>query len=188
MNRFTAAVLSGFLLGSLIDAGSGSSQPFAVQARTNAIVTSFNKSKRAVREKYGVRVEKYKEVRSEPVIKENARDYSGFYEVPDMGFSLEVRVDANGNVTGNGSEPVDVDAGVMRRFSLRDARIQGALLTASKVYASGGTAPFEGAFISRTSFDSPTDRGVTTFGMGVIGAAVRFGGVTVDRLFYQRKQ
>jgi len=81
-----------------------------------------------------------------------------------------------------------VDAAVRRRFTLRNARIEGALLTATKVYASGPTEPFESVFINRTSFDSPRDRGVTTFGLGVIGRSkVVADGVSVDRFFYEKK-
>ena len=191
MNRFIKVAMTALFSPGLIS-GSASSQQTpsgqsAVQTRTRAIVASFNKSKHAVKEKHGVRVEKYKEIRSEPVVKENTRDYVGSYEVPDFGFSLELRVDSKGNVAATGYEPVDADAAVMRRFTLRNARIEGALFTATKVYQGGATEPFEGVFINRASFDSPTDRGVTTFGLGVVGKAVTVHGVTVDRLFYQRK-
>ena len=189
MNRFIV-VLTGFLACGLIDGRSAFSQQTsrsqsAAQSRTQAIVASFNKSKRAVKTRRGVRVEKYEVVRSEPVFEENARDYSGSYQVPDLGFSLELQVDDKGNVAATGYEAVDV---VMRKFTLRAARIDGALLTATKIYEGGATAPFEGVFINRTSFDSPRDSGVTTFGLGVIGSAVTVGGVTVDKFFYQRTQ
>jgi len=183
---FAAATVIG-----LIDAESvfaQTRQP-TVQARTQAIVASFNKSKRGVKEKYGVRVDKYKEVRSEPAIKANVRDYAGAYEVQGLGFSLDLRVDTNGNIAASGYEPVDADATVMRRFTLRNARIDGALFTATKVYASGAAEPFEGVFINRTSFESPSDRGVTTFGLGVIGPSMRVvGGVYIDRFFFERKR
>jgi hypothetical protein len=189
MNRFTAVGLTGFLALGLSDAGSALAQGSSVQSRTQAIVASFNKSKHAVKEKYGVRVEKYKEIRSEPVIKANLRDYTGSYEAQGMGLSLDLRVDANGNVAATGYEQVNMDAAVWRGFTLRDARIEGALLTATKAYANGGTEPFEGVFINRTSFDSPKDKGVTTFGLGVIGTSRQIvGGVYVDRFFYERKR
>ena len=189
MNRFIKVALTALLPLGLIS-GSASSQQApssqsAVQTRTRAIVAFFNKSKHAVKQRYGVRVEKYKEIRSEPIIKANVRDYSGSYEVPDLGFSLDLRVDAKGNVAATGYEPVEADAAVMRKFTLRNARIEGALLTAAKGYENGATEPFEGVFINRTSYESPTDRGVTTFGLGVVGSVVRVGDVTVDRLFYQ---
>src|SRR5688572_15055929 len=194
MNRSVEVVLTGLVAFTLIDVSSAMPQQparsqSAAQARTRAIVASFNKSKRGVKEKYGIRVEKYKEVRSEPAIKANVRDYAGAYEVQGMGFTLDLRVDTNGNIAASGYEPVDADATVMRRFTLRNARIDGALFTATKVYASGAAEPFEGVFINRTSFESPSDRGVTTFGLGVIGPSMRVvGGVYIDRFFFERKR
>ena len=159
----------------------------ATQTRTSAIVASFNKSKHVVKERRGVRREKYKDVRSEPVVKANPQDYSGAYEVPDMGFGVQLRVERNGSVQGNGYEPVNVDGSVRRRFTLRNGRIEGALLTATQVYADGTWNRFEGVFMNRTSFDSPTDRGTTEFGLGVIGKDVGVGGLTINRFFYQLK-
>lgn len=189
MNRFIKAVLSGFMAFALIDAGAALAQGSSVQARTQAIVASFNKSKHVVKEKYGVRLEKYKEVRSVPAIKANIRDYAGSYEAEGMGLSFDLRVDANGNVSANGYERADMDAPVWRGFTLRNARIQGVLLTATKVYADGATEPFEGVFINSTSFESPTDRGVTKFGLGVIRSSRQVvNGVSIDRVFFERKR
>ena len=170
----------------VINAGNALAQTNA--QRTNAIVASFNKKKHAVKEKYGVRVEKYKEIRSEPAILRDPRDYSGSYEAAGFGLSLDLRVDANGTVTGKGYEAIDEDQRVFRGFTLKNARIDGALLTGTKVYERGGSEPLEGVFINKTSFESPTDKGVTTFGLGVIGHTVVLdGGVTIDKVFYQRK-
>jgi len=159
----------------------------AAQTRTSAIVASFNKSKHVVKERHGVRREKYKDVRSEPVVKANPQDYSGAYEVPDMGFGLQLRVDRNGNAQGEGYEPVGVDGTVRRKFTLRNGRIEGALLTATQVYDGGTQDRFEGVFINRTSFDSPTDRGTTEFGLGVVGRQIGEGGMTINKFFYTRR-
>jgi len=183
-----AIVVAGCALVSARTLFSQQSQPSAVRARTQAIVASFDKTKHAVKEKHGVRIEKYKKVRNEAVVKSDPAGYSGTYEVPDMGFSLQLHVDKNGNVEGSGYDPLSVDSRVMRRFTLRNARIDGALLTGRKVYAGGGSDALEGVFINRTSFESPTDPGTTTFGLGVAGADVRMSEVTVDRLFYQLKR
>lgn len=187
MNKLTRIGLTGSFGVLVINAGIALSQETSAQ-RTRVIVASFNKKKHEVREKKGIRVEKYKEVRSEPAILKNVRDYSGSYEAEGLGLSLDLHVDSQGNVTGNGYEAVDEDQRVFRGFSLRNAHIDGALLTATKVYERGGTEPFEGVFINKTSFESPTDKGVTTFGLGVIGHSVVLdGGVTIDKVFYQRK-
>jgi hypothetical protein len=158
------------------------------QTRTNAIAASFTKSKHVVKEKRGVRMEKYKRVESEPVVKANPQDYSGTYEVPDLAFAVHLRVDRDGNVEGTGYEPTGPDLSVRRSFTLRSGRIVGALLTATQVYANGTQNRFEGAFMNRTSFDSPADRGFTVFGLGVIGKDLAVGGATINRFFYESKQ
>ncbi|HEY8166887.1 MAG TPA: hypothetical protein VIF83_15160 [Gemmatimonadaceae bacterium] len=158
------------------------------QSRTQAIVASFNKSKHVVKEKHGVRVDKYKEIRSEPAVRANPATYSGTYEVADLGLILRLQVDATGRVTGTGEEPLGDNAQVMRRFTLANPRIDGALLTGTKVYASGSSQPFEGVFINRTSFESPTDTGVTVFGLGVLSSPVHINGMTVDKFFYELKR
>jgi hypothetical protein len=157
--------------------------------RTRAIVASFNKSKHVVKEKRGVRKEKFLDVRSVPAVKQNPADYSGAYDdLSGMGFSLTLRVDPGGKVEGTGYEPLNDEPAVSRSFTLRNGRIRGALITATKVYASGSTEPLEGVFINKTIFESPTDKGVTAFGLGVVGKGMQLNGLTVDKIFYQLKQ
>ena len=76
------------------------------QKRTQEIV-SFNKQKYVVKERYGVRKEKYKKIVSEPVTKQNIRDYSGVYEVSDRGYLINIQVGSDGNVKAIGSEPAN---------------------------------------------------------------------------------
>ena len=147
-----SAQLLGVLAASVFWAGVGASQQPSVAAtdsRTRAIVASFNKSKHVVKEKHGVRKEKYLDVRSAPVVKQNPADYSGEYEDAGLGSSLRLRVDRDGKVEGTGHEQV---------------------------------------FINKTAFESPTDKGITSFGLGVIGKGLQVGGLNIDRIFYQLKQ
>jgi hypothetical protein len=191
MEHFAFARLPVIMAASVLFAGIASSQQTRIagsELRTQTIVASFNKSKHVVKEKYGVRREKYLRVQSVPAVKQNATDYSGAYEGTDARFSLQLRVEASGNVEGTGVEPLNDEAGVSRSFTLRDGRMNGALITATKVYANGSTEPFEGVFISKTVYESPTDKGVTEFGLGVVGQSIRVGGINVDKLFYQLKQ
>jgi hypothetical protein len=159
----------------------------SVSSRTNAIVASFNKSKHVVREKRGVRLEKYKEVRSEPAIRSDLSTYSGNYHVPDLGFALKLSVSPDGRVDGSGEEPLSDDSHISRHFTVT-GKVDGALLTAIKAYANGNKERFEGVFINRTSFESPTDRGFTVFGLGVASTPREISGVTIDRLFYERQR
>lgn len=156
------------------------SQQLSSQARAQAVAEAFTKNKHEVKEKFGIRVEKYKDVKSEPLVKQNIGDYSGTYEVPEFGFVISLQIGSD-RVQANGSENGRV-------FTLENAKINGALLTASKVYKNGTTETFEGVFLKRTDRNSPTDPGVITFGLGVLlDAPVELNGNTYDKLFYQRQ-
>ena len=157
------------------------SQQFSSQARAQAVAEAFSKSKHVVKEKFGVRVEKYKDVKSEPLVEQNIGDYSGAYEEPSLGFVISVQVGSDGRVQASGSENGRV-------FRLENPKIEGALLTASKVYKDGTTEKFEGVFLKRTDRNSPTDVGTTMIGLGVmLNAPVELNGNTYDKIFYQRQ-
>src|SRR5207247_1192609 len=106
------------------------SQESYTQKRTQEIVASFNKQKYAVKEKDGVRREKYKKVVSEPVIKQNIKDYSGVYEVSDLGYRIDIQAGSDGSVKATGFEPANGDTRQARRFRLEGANITGAMLSA----------------------------------------------------------
>lgn len=165
----------------IVCAVSAVSQQLSSQARAQAIAEAFTKHKESVKEKYGVRKEKYKDVRSEPLVKQNLRDYSGTYEVSGLGYEMTIQVGADGRVQVNGHENG-------RPFRLENARIEGALLTGSKVYENSPSERFEGVFLKRTDRESPTDPGVVTFGLGVVlGTPIQVDSNTFDKLFYQLK-
>jgi hypothetical protein len=186
------AGLTAVIVASVLCAGIASSQQTGAagtELRTQTIVASFNKSKHVVKEKRGVRKEKYLDVRSVPTVKQNPADYSGAYEdLSGMGFSLRLRVDASGRVEGSGYEPLNGEPAVSRSFTLRNGRITSALITATKVYGNGSSEPLEGVFINKTVFESPTDKGVTAFGLGVVGTHFQVGGLNVDKIFFQLRQ
>jgi len=173
-----------------ISSASSSTQVSDAQKKVGEIVASLNKKKEVVKEKYGVRKDKYKEVRCEPVFKANPSEHSGTYEVSDLGlgYSLTIRVGNDGRVDASGYEPTERGVKEARQFVLRDARIDGALLTGKKVYTDGAVEKFEGVFIKRTVLNSPTDDGVSSFGLGVVGRQIVIGGLTLDKLFYQLKE
>jgi hypothetical protein len=161
------------------------SQQSSTETKTQTIAAAFNKYKNRVKEKHGVRTEKYKDVRSEPVVKQNIADYSGAYEVADLGHVINIQVGSDGKIQASGAEKVPQS----RTFTLENARIEGALLTASKVYQDGRTEALEGVFLKRTDRSSPTDTGVTTFGLGVLlRTPFEQNGLTHEKLFYQLKQ
>jgi hypothetical protein len=156
-------------------------------SRARELAASFSKSKHEVKEKHGVRVEKFKDVRSEPAPRGDARSYSGEYEA-DYGCALSLRVGGDGRVEANGSEPA-TDLSRTRKFTLKGARVDGALLTGTKVYEDGSSEGFLSVFINRTERVSPTDSGTTAFGLGVLFDPPRsVGGFSMERLFYALKR
>ena len=172
-----------FLLITLLVIGSvdALSQQQSSETRTREIAIAFNKVKHAVKEKNGVRIEKYKDIHSEPVIKPNISEYSGVYEVSDMHYVITIQVTSDGRMQGSGT-----DNG--RPFTFDNARMEGALLSAIKIYNDGATEKFEGVFMTRTERNSPTDTGVTTFGLGtLLHTSIELNGVTYEKLFYQRR-
>jgi hypothetical protein len=157
------------------------------QRRARELADFFSKSKHEVRERRGVRFEKFKDVRSEPLIKADAREYSGTYEA-EYGCALSVSVGADGRADVTGCEPTS-DPSRPRKFTLRNARVAGALLTGTKVYDDGATVEFEGVFINRTERNSPSDAGTTTFGLGTVFNPSQVGeSFVMTRLFYALKR
>jgi hypothetical protein len=62
-------------------------------------------------------------------------------------------------------------------------------LTGTKIYRDGRTERFEGAFLTRTERDNPTDPGIVRYGLGVVLVTpVEFGGNTYEQLFYQLRR
>ena len=160
------------------------SQGVTSQSRAQQVAAAFSKRKHVVEEKHGVRREKYKDVRSEPVVLHDITAYSGVY-VTDLGDSIDLEIGSDGTIqaTGLDAEPS------ARPFVLENARIDGAVLIATKRYRDGASERFEGVFMSRTERNAPTDPGITTFGLGVVFAMPReVAGNTYDKLFYQRQR
>ena len=155
------------------------------QSRAQQVAAAFSKQKHVVAEKRGVRREKYKDVRTEPLVKQDISQYSGVYEVVDFGDEIDLRIGSDGRIEANGHDSDQPS----RTFVLENGKIEGAVLTATKVYRDGATERFEGVFLTRTERTSPTDPGTTTIGLGVMLATPReFGGNTFDKLFYQFQQ
>ena len=148
-------------------------------SRPEQIAAAFTKHKDVVRVKRGVTREKYKDVRAEPAVRQNLTDYSGRYEIGDRGWWIEIQVAGDGRIQATGYEADEA-------FELTNATITGSLLTATRIYRDGDAERFEGVFMNRTERATPTDNGVTKFGLGVLLATpIEVDGMTLDKLFYQ---
>jgi hypothetical protein len=115
--------------------------------------------------------QKKKEKRFEPVAKQNVAEYAGRYVglMPD--YYLEIAVTADGTLSVTSQERT-------RRATLRDIRLAGAQLTATRVYPDGTTGEFAATFVNRVL------NGESSFGIMVENANVEFDDVTFNRVFY----
>ena len=160
-------------------------QQLANQSRAQEVAAAFSKQKHVVAEKHGARKEKYKDVRSEPLVKQDITAYAGVYRVADFGDEIDLRMGSDGTIQATGYDS-DHPA---HTFVLEHGKIAGAVLTGVKVYRDGAHERFEGVFMTRTERNSPGDPGITTTGLGVLLATPRaFGGNTYDKLLYRLKE
>lgn len=155
--------------------------------RAQEIAASLDKTKHKVKEKYGIRVEMYVEVKNDAVAKANPKDYSGEYESEDLGANLKIQVANDGTVQGGGTDFKG------EKFTFRDARIEDGLLTATKVYENGKRENFEGVFVNRIvrAGKSPNDARITYTGFGLAVPAAEIAlenGIILSNIFYEFKR
>ena len=176
------SLVAPLMLGICLVASGGAAYGQGGGERARELAARFDKDKHKVKERQGVRIEVFAYVHGEPAARRNAAEYSGSYEA-EPGYPFDLRIAADGTVEGRGAEPASDGT---RRFTLRDAKVSGAVLTGTKVYEDGATEPLEAAFINLTTRHSPTGKGTTVFGLGVVydPAKATADGFEMQRLFY----
>ena len=117
---------------------------------------------------------KNKDKRFETVVKENPSDYAGRYTGWDAEHYLEVATDGGGNLTITSFEGA-------RRATLKNIRLDGGKLTATRVYEDGTTRDFAATFSNRIM------NGTTTFGLIVEEPFALSPTMTLSRVFYRRE-
>src|SRR5258708_8161441 len=120
---------------------------YAQADRTQELVAALDKTKYKKKEKRDIKIEIYVNVKNEAVVKKNAAEYSGIYGDQNAGSRLTLKVASDGSAEGSGYD--DGDKGKLN-FSLKDARVSGAMLTATKVFENGETKKLEAGFVNRT--------------------------------------
>jgi hypothetical protein len=115
---------------------------------------------------------KQKDKRFEPVVKQRVEEYAGRYVgiMPD--YYLEVAAGADGKLSVTSQEG-------KRRATLRDIRLAGARLAATRVYPDGTTKEFNATFAKRIM------NGESTFGIIVDNVEVEFEEMTFTSIFYR---
>lgn len=156
-------------------------------ARTNVLVASLDKTKYKKKEKKNISIEIYINIKNEPVIRD-AADYSGSYTSEGDDYSLTLNVERGGAVSGSGVDEIND-----RRssFTLKDASISGALLSATKVYANGEQQKFEAVFVNRTVATGKNENEIasrdTKFGIGFVQKSESSEMNWTNRVFLERR-
>jgi hypothetical protein len=137
-------------------------------SRTRELVAALDKTKYKKKEKPMVSIEIYIDIKNEAVVRD-AASYAGNYGSEDREYSLSLQVDGTGRASGSGQDSYG-DAHLS--FTLKDAFITGALLTATKVYSNGESKKFEAVFVNRTVSTGKNENEIanreTKFGLGFI--------------------
>src|SRR5439155_11030123 len=138
--------------------------------RTHDMLAALDKTKYKKKEKKGFSVEVYVDVKNEPVLKRNPSEYWGTYKDDDGGYQMTLRVAADGSVQGSGFGSYNAESSDKAKFTLKDARVEGALLSGIKVYENGETKKFEAIFTNRTVSSGANAASITsrdtTYGLG----------------------
>jgi hypothetical protein len=116
---------------------------------------------------------KIKEKRFEAVVKQNLRDYEGTYIGIEPTYVIEVRVGADGKLNISSLED-------NQKVTLKNLKLEGAHMTATKIYADDHRGRFDATFSNRIL------NGVSAFGILVEGLNLNLAGASLDRVFYQR--
>jgi len=156
------------------------------EQKTRDLIAALGKTKHKKKEKKNVSFELYVDIKSEAVIKNNIGNYAGVYESTQSDYRIELRVSADGKVEGSGYD-FDLNGSQKQNFTLKDARIEGALLTATKVFANGETKKLEAVFNNRTVTEGKNPNEInsreTKYGLGFIDSW----GTITNRVFLEFK-
>ena len=141
-----------------------------------------------------ISIEVYVDIKNTAAVRANATDYSGVYKTD--GHKLDLNVAKDGRAEGSGYDSINSD-GPAVKFTLRDARIDGALLTGLRVYENGETRKLEAAFVNRTVSHGKNANDIesheTSFGLGFIESGPTVAGSTdrigewTNRVFLEKK-
>jgi hypothetical protein len=170
---FTAIL---FIIFSLCVSDNAIAQTSGVAARTDQLVAALGKTKYKKKERKDVAIEFYIDIKNEAVVKKNPADYAGRYVAENGDYRVELRVSADGKVEGNGTDLYfdgsNFDKEKSKNFTFQNARIEGALLTATKVFDDGQTQSFEAVFVNRTTRNGKNPNEIETetkqYGLGFI--------------------
>jgi hypothetical protein len=115
-------------------------------------------------------------------------EYSGIYEAD--GYKLDLRVSPDGGATGSGFDSF-ASGDKQMSFTLRNAKIDGALISGTKVYDNGSEQPFEAVFVNRRARSGSNPKlvsvDITQYGIGFVQTANDTNAGWTNRVFLEKK-
>jgi hypothetical protein len=174
MSQIIAAIL--FIILSLCASDNALAQTSDAAAKTEQLVAALAKTKYKKKEKKNVVIEFYVDIKNEAVVKKNITEYTGNYVAEDGNYRVELRISADGKIEGSGADLYfdgsNFDKEKSKNFTFQNAKIVGALLTATKVFDDGQTQQFEAVFVNRTVRNGKNPNEIETtntkYGLGFI--------------------
>ena len=139
--------------------------------RAQELAAALDKTKYKKKEKRNITVEVYVNIKNQPVVK-NPAEYSGLYRSDSSDYKLQLNVSSDGSATGSGYDSLNFGDGQRVNFNLRDARVEGAVLSATKVFDNGTSEKFEAVFVNRSVAVGQNPNSISTndssYGLGFI--------------------
>jgi hypothetical protein len=156
--------------------------------RTRDLVASLDKTKYKKKEKANISVEVFVDIKNEPVVRLDRGEYSGIYEAD--GYKLDLRVSPDGRATGSGFDSF-ASSDKQMSFTLKNAKIDGALISGTKVYDNGSEHPFEAVFVNRRARSGSNPKlvsvDITQYGIGFVQTANDTNAGWTNRVFLEKK-
>jgi len=83
-------------------AATATTRQLSSQSRAQQLAAAFSKHKQRQVATRGVSKVKYKDVRTQPDVKQDIAEYSGVYQVTDLGDVIELRIGSDGRIQAHG--------------------------------------------------------------------------------------
>jgi len=145
-----------------------------VKTRIIAVLTILVLLATCSAEMFGQKAKKkIKEKRFEVAVKQNLHDYEGTYTGIDPSYVIEIRVGEDGKLNVSSLED-------NQKVTLENLKLEGARMTATKIYPDGHREKFDATFSNRIL------NGVSAFGILVEGLNINLVGASLNRVFYRR--
>ena len=151
----------------------------SAKQKAEQMAAEFSKEKHKTKEKNGEVTKKDVKVEATPDVRQNVAEYAATYELEGMGQYLTLE-QTTGSWRGVFTE--NKDGKTTTTGTLKNIRIQDALLTATFADKNGKEKPFEAVFISRSG------DGYETKGLGIHQDIQLANGWNFDKAFFKRQE